>query len=70
MKLLEKNVGKTDRIVRLVLGIAAAGGGYIALSEPLSYIVMLVGLVLIVTGALGTCGLYTVLGVNTCQMKK
>ncbi len=69
MKLLEKNVGKTDRIVRLALGIAAVAGGYLALAEPISYIAMLVGLVLIVTGALGTCGLYTVLGINTCKSK-
>lgn len=69
MNLLEKNVGKTDRIIRLVLGLGAVAGGYLALAEPLSYIVMLVGLVLMATGALGTCALYSVLGINTCKAK-
>jgi uncharacterized membrane protein HdeD (DUF308 family) len=70
MKLMEKNVGKTDRIVRLVLGVAAVAGGYLALAAPLSYVVMLVGIILIGTGALGTCALYSLIGMNTCEVKK
>jgi uncharacterized membrane protein HdeD (DUF308 family) len=69
MKLMEKNVGKTDRIVRLVLGIAVMAVGYIVLSEPISYLAMLAGLILLVTGVLGTCGLYSVFGINTCKIE-
>ena len=65
MNLLEKNVGKTDRVVRLVLGAASLAGGYLALSGLLSYAVMFVGLILLVTGAMGSCALYSVLKINT-----
>lgn len=69
MKLLEKNVGKTDRIARVVLGAALIIVGYLALAEPFSYIAMLVGLVLIGTGVFQTCALYSILGINTCKAK-
>jgi hypothetical protein len=68
MKIGEKNVGMTDRIVRIILGvilIAVFALNYVA--TPWSYLVALVGLVLLVTGAVGTCGLYSVLGMSTLE---
>jgi hypothetical protein len=70
MKIGEKNVGMTDRIVRIILGvilIAVFALNYVA--TPWSYLVALVGLVLLVTGAVGTCGLYSVLGMSTLEKK-
>jgi hypothetical protein len=70
MKIGEKNVGMTDRIVRIVLGlilIIAFALNYVP--SPWSYLVAIIGLILLVTGALGTCGLYSVLGMNTLEKK-
>lgn len=64
MKLFEKNVGETDRIVRLLLGIAAIVGATL-IQAPLSYALGILGLILITTGLLRTCTLYTILGINT-----
>jgi hypothetical protein len=70
MKIGEKNVGMTDRIVRIVLGlilIIAFALNYVP--SPWSYLVAIIGLILLVTGALGTCGLYSVLGMSTLEKK-
>lgn len=69
MKLFEKNVGGIDRIVRLALGLALLGAGYIFVAAPLSYVVMLLGLVLLLTGIMRTCLLYNLVGVNTAEKK-
>ncbi len=64
MKLFEKNVGQTERVIRVVAGlvILAAGVYYN------SYL-GLVGLIPLITGAVGSCPLYSLLGINTCRRK-
>jgi VIT1/CCC1 family predicted Fe2+/Mn2+ transporter len=55
-----------DRVVRIILGIvliAAFALGWVA--APWSYVVALIGLIALVTGAVGTCGLYSLIGMNT-----
>jgi hypothetical protein len=39
------------------------------LSGALAYIVVLIGLVLLITGIIGYCGLYTIIGINTLKKK-
>ncbi len=36
---------------------------------PWSYLVLLIGLVALITGAVGTCALYSLLGMNTLGKK-
>jgi hypothetical protein len=67
MKLFEKNVGKTDRIIRFVLGLLLFAAGALYLGSPLAYAAYFVGLVLIATGALGTCALYSLLKFTTLE---
>lgn len=64
---LEKNVGKTDMMVRLVLGVAAFAAGFLYLSEPLNYVAYLLGVIWLVTGASRTCPAYSLVGVNTAE---
>jgi len=66
---MEKNEGTTDRVVRVILGIILlyVGAIYMGLSGILSYIVVIVGLLLLVTGLIGFCCLYSVFGMNTCK---
>ncbi len=67
MKLFQKNVGKTDRIVRFVLGLILFAAGAFYLGSPLAYAAYFIGLILIATGALGTCALYSLLNFNTLE---
>jgi hypothetical protein len=34
-------------------------------AAPLSYLVVLIGLIALVTGAIGTCPAYSLMGINT-----
>ena len=66
MNIGEKNVGTIDRVVRLIVGIAfLAGFALNMVAAPLSYLVALIGLIALVTGAIGTCPAYSVIGINT-----
>jgi hypothetical protein len=56
------NVGKTDQILRIILGVVIIGAGLFAQS-----LWALVGLVPIITGVLKWCPAYLPLGVSTCS---
>ncbi len=63
---LPANVGPIDRVVRIVLGIglvAVAFGGSVA--GPLLAVAWVVAAIALVTGAIGFCPLYFVLGIST-----
>lgn len=63
---MKTNVGGIDRILRIVIGlvlIALAATGTVGVWGW-------IGVVPLATGALGSCPLYTVLGFNTCPMKR
>jgi hypothetical protein len=64
-----RNVGSIDRAIRVIVGLALIAGFF--LNPEASYRwLYLIGIVPLATGLLGTCGLYTVLGFNTCGLKK
>ena len=66
----EKNVGTPDRVIRIVVGIALLAGFALNMAAaPLSYLVALVGIIALVTGIIGTCPAYSVLGISTAQKK-
>jgi len=63
---MTKNVGGIDRILRIAIGlalIAAAATGTLGLWAY-------VGVVPLLTGLMGWCPPYALLGFNTCSMKK
>ena len=65
MAFMEKNVGMVDRAVRIVVGLGLLVVGWLYLSAPLLYVVALIGLFALLTGTLGTCPVYSLLGINT-----
>ena len=66
MNIGEKNVGTIDRVVRIIVGIALlAAFALNMVAAPLSYLVLLIGIIALVTGAVGTCPAYSVIGINT-----
>jgi len=60
-----KNEASWDRIVRVVAGVALVGFGLGVFASPWSWIAAVVGAVLLVTGIVGTCPLYALLGIRT-----
>ncbi len=62
--LMEKNVGGIDKVIRIVLGLVIIGLG-IYFKNWLG----LIGVVVLLTGLIGWCGLYRLLGINTCKIK-
>ena len=59
------NVGKTDRIIRITLGIALISLVFVGPQTPWGWI----GLVPLITGLIGFCAPYKLLGINTCATK-
>ena len=60
---MKRNVGNLDRILRVVLGILLIGNVFVGLHSPWGWI----GVVLIVTALIGSCPVYSVIGVNTAS---
>ncbi|MCL9812624.1 YgaP family membrane protein [Natranaeroarchaeum aerophilus] len=71
---MNMNVGSMDRQVRTGVGAItgllsiAILGGVLALPETLAAVLGIVAIVMLGTAATGTCGLYSVLGVDTCSL--
>lgn len=61
MNLFQHNMGKIDRIIRVILGVLLVGSVFYALQHPIGWI----GVILVVTGIVGICPLYSLLGINT-----
>ncbi len=61
-KVMKKNVGNIDKVIRIVLGLAIGGLG-IAYQSWWG----LIGLLPIATALVGSCGVYTLLGISTCK---
>jgi hypothetical protein len=68
---LTQNVGTIDRIARLGLG-AVLGVVFLAgiVAAPLSYLVGVLTIIMLATGALGFCPIYAILGVRTCPIQR
>ena len=69
---MNSNVGSLDRGMRLSLGavlIVAALFSSLALFDGavVKYGAVIVGLVLAATGLMGTCPMYSILGIRTCK---
>ena len=60
---MKTNVGSTDRIIRIVLGLALIG---LTLTGNIGVWGWL-GVVALATGAIGWCTPYAILGINTCK---
>ena len=64
-KLLPVNEHPVERIARVAAGIVILSLVFVGPKSLWG----LLGIVPILTGALGSCPLYTVLGISTCPMK-
>jgi hypothetical protein len=62
---MKKNVGKTDKAIRIVLGLAIAAVGVYFQSWW-----GLLAIIPIATAFISFCGLYALLGISTCPVQK
>jgi hypothetical protein len=63
---MTRNEGNLDRALRIIAGLVLISLVFIGPQTPWGWI----GLVPLVTGLVGMCPIYSILGINTCPMKK
>ena len=63
--MFKTNVGGIDRIVRIIAGLVLIALALMGTIGPWGWI----GVVLLASGLLGTCPLYSIVGLNTCPAK-
>ncbi len=67
---MQKNVGTTDKVVRIILGIVLIILGIFYLENWLQIVAIFFGAVFLITGLVGRCGLYIPFGISTCKVEK
>jgi hypothetical protein len=63
-KLFPRNEAKIERVIRVVAGIGLLSLVFVGPQTPWGWI----GVVPLATGLIGSCPLYTLLGISTCPM--
>ena len=67
--MITKNVGSADRVIRIIAGLALFFAAY-STGSGAALVLVAAGVIALATGLIGWCGLYTLLGVNTCKIDK
>ena len=68
---MKQNIGTTDKIIRLVVAAGLIGLYFTnILPGVVALIGLIFGIILALTAFVGYCGLYTLLGISTCPVKK
>jgi len=60
-----KNIGNTERLIRVILGILVVAWGIKAKNW-----LGVIGLIILITGIIGWCGIYQVFGKSCCSVGK
>lgn len=66
---MKKNVGNTDRILRLVVALVLAillATGTVAVTTTLGIILAVVAVIFAFTGLVSWCAIYALVGASTC----
>ncbi len=61
---MKKNIGKFDKNARILLGLISGILGYFV--SPWFFVL---ALVFLITALINFCGLYTLFGINTCEVE-
>jgi len=68
---MKKNVGNTDKIIRLIIAAILAVLYFSGtVTGTIGIVMAIVAGVLVMTTIVSFCGLYTILGINTCKVKR
>ena len=60
---MKKNVGSVERVIRVIAGIAILSLAFVGPQSPWAYL----GIIPLVTGLMGWCPAYALLGISTCK---
>ncbi|MEM9394366.1 MAG: DUF2892 domain-containing protein [Pseudomonadota bacterium] len=63
---MTRNEGTLDRALRVIAGLVLLSLVFVGPQTPWGWI----GVVPLVTGLIGTCPVYSMLGIKTCGLKK
>lgn len=68
---MKKNMGNVDKIIRIVVALALIVM-YITdvVDGTLGLVLVAVSVIFVLTSFIGFCPAYTILGMNTCKLKK
>lgn len=64
--MFKTNEGTIDRALRVIAGIVLISLVFVGPQTPWGWL----GIVPLATGVIGSCPLYSLLGLNTCPLKK
>ena len=66
---MKKNVGGIDRVLRLIIGVVLVIVGPLLFCGVWSWVLTIIGVVLLLTAAIGYCPPYAIFGISTCKVK-
>jgi hypothetical protein len=67
---MKKNMGNADRTIRILVAVAVAVLFYTnVISGTVAIVLMVLAGVFVLTGIVGFCPIYALLGLNTCPRK-
>jgi predicted membrane protein len=65
------NMGRNDRTIRMFLAVIAVLLYFMnVISGTFGFIALILAVVFLTTSFFGTCPLYSIFGINTCEKKK
>ena len=68
---MKKNMGATDKLVRIILAVIFAALYFTGtVTGTVGIVLLVLGAVFLATSLVSFCPLYTLLGINTCGVKK
>lgn len=62
---MKQNVGERDRLLRTIFGVYGMLLGFLFIQGVIGTLVGVIALISLVTGVVGWCGIYTLLGIST-----
>jgi hypothetical protein len=67
---MSRNESGLDRIIRVIIAIAAiAGAAVVGFGTVGAWVLLVVAAIMLVTAATGFCPLYRVFGMSTCRVR-
>ena len=67
---MKKNMGNVDRIIRILLAVVFAALYFTGtVTGTLGIILLIVGAVFVLTSAVSSCPLYSLVGLSTCAVE-
>jgi hypothetical protein len=66
---MKMNEGGLDRTVRVIAGLALIAAAFFFFNGTWAAVAGIVGAIALITGIVGVCPAYSILGMNTCPVR-